>query len=149
MFEAYQSYKIVIYYTPETKEFLGWAKAFWLLKTAHPIIETPIINSPLYSEITELHYWITNLIPSCKEAKALFVPATLRSLVDIDLVIDSNKTNRFSVDENNFPIICRHNTDEINFIKTETEGVFEDLSKNLQKIKQETLFMQKELLMNV
>lgn len=150
IYKDYQNKKIIIYFTPQTEPHLRWAKTFWLLKTAHPIIFVPLqseFNSTYEMEPLE---WIQKMLPECQNIEGLIVPVYVRPLVEIDLLQDSHRCNRVAYLKNKSPIICRLNQNEP-FEKTEINDVFEDFSDDplFTRIKEETQIIKEKLHMQL
>lgn len=149
MYQTYQRYKIAIYYTQKTKNFIGWAKTFWLLKTAHPVITVEIDGHYLEKNL-EPYDWLNTHLPHYQHLQALFVPATIRPLVDIDFLTDSHAYNRYSTCLDGSLCICRLNEDPV-FKLTDMANVFEDLClpNGLATIEEEIALIKEKLLMNI
>ncbi len=139
MYQAYQNYKIVLYYSQHTQQLVGWAKTFWLLKTAHPIIAVCFDEEDLLVWIQKNH----------NDTRGLFVPPTIRPLVEIDFLNDSHTANRVSILEDGSKALCVIDPEEKSFTPTHHEGVFEDLSCYQGKIEEEIKGIKETLLLNI
>lgn len=149
MFKEYQSYKIFIYFTKKQEPFIQWAKIYWLLKTAHPIELIPLTME----DHTDLNFqkWQLNNMPYITARKGLYVPATIRPLIDIDLLLDSDRSNRMGRSQDNSCIFCVHDLEKSDFNTVEISEVFEDFSslEFHQKIYEEIDILQNKLCLNV
>jgi hypothetical protein len=151
MYQDYQQYKIFIYHTPEEKPLLGWAKTFWLLKTAHPIVTIEIPDSLSIDQPIDPKQWLQNFLSLHHNMPGIFTPPTLRPHFDIDLVIDTHRTNRFAQLKNGSLCICQLLPDHNQFNEVSISQVFEDLSsqEDLKLIHEEIDLIRNKLLMNV
>lgn len=149
MFEEYQKFTIVIYYTKHQEPFLHWSKIYWLMKTAHPI-------QFLYLEDidhTSLKFcdWIKMHAPDFKELSGLFIPATLRPLIEIDFLQEQDKDNKVARSKDDSLIFCIHNNSDSHFKSVDTNCVFEDfsLSESHSRIYEEIDILKNQLNLNV
>lgn len=147
MYQEYQKQKIYLYYTQDEENLLKWAMSFWLLKSPHPLqplkIKTllPFCDDPLA--------WLKKTL-SQHPLEGLYVPLKVRPLVDIDLLEDSHKTNRYSITKNSLPIICLQNADCSAFQFMSIDDVIEDLTDKTHKaLDAEIQFMRHKLLMGI
>lgn len=151
MYQDYQKFKIVIYYTENQQSLLKWAKTFWLLKTAHPVVFELVQKQALDDRSLHPDLWIKSYIPQHESTEGIFVPPLMRPLFEIDLVNDSSKTNRCAVLKNGNYCLCRIDSSNDQFTQVSINQVFEDLScdTGLSTIEEEISLIREKLLMNI
>lgn len=151
MHQDYINHKIVIYYTRQESQFLGWAKSFWLMKTPHPVVYCEVPDHVSIASCNDPHEWIKTFCPEHKNTKGIFVPVYTRILVELDFYEDSHQSNRFSRLKNGLPIICCMNTQEPCYENVEISDVFEDLStqEDRAQIIEEIRLIREKLLINI
>jgi hypothetical protein len=151
MYQDYQKYQIVIYYPEKYKSLVGWAKTFWLLKTAHPIICEQIPESALLDQSKSCKNWLKTYLSESQDLQALFVPPFVRSHIELDFIQDTHKQNRFAYLKNGSRVICQVDSQSDEYTEVKIHEIFEDLSseENLLKIEDEIKLIKEHLLINI
>lgn len=147
MYKDYQKQKIYLYYTEQQEPLLKWAMSFWLLKSPHPLKPIKIDTLLPFNEppIT----WLNKML-SQDPLEGLYVPLKVRPCVDIDLLEDSHKMNRYSLTKCGLPLICLQNKDSTVFDLISIDGVIKDLTDQTDEaINTEMQFMTQTLLMGL
>lgn len=149
MFEDYNRYKIFIYYTEDQAPFLKWAKVYWLVKTAHPI-EFLKLSKPDHTQ-TSFQNWINTNIPKFTAQSGLYVPVTIRPLLDIDFLQDADTSNRMAQCQDGSLIFCIHQLTNDDMINVSITNVFEDFSpvELHTKINEEIDILRNKLCLNI
>lgn len=149
MFKEYSAQSIFIIYEEKDHKFIKWAKAFWLLKSAHPIVLIKV--EKILSYETDPLNWLKNTLETSFLKPGLYVPLKLKPLLDIDLIADTNQTNRFGLTRHNLPVICLIDLNCSNFEKVDIVDIFEDFTCNTidHLIDEEVIFMKEKLLMGM
>lgn len=149
MFKEYSAQSIFIIYEDKDTKYIKWAKAFWLLKSAHPIVLIKA-KKTLRFETDPLN-WLKTTLGTSSLKPGLYVPLKLKPLLDIDLVADANQTNRYGLTRQNYPVICLLDVLSTNIEKVDIVDVFEDFTCNTLDdiLDEEVSFMKEKLLMGV
>lgn len=149
MFKEYSAQSIFIIYEENDSKYIKWAKSFWLLKSAHPIVM--IKAKKILSFETDPLNWLKNTLETTSFKPGLYVPIKLKPLLDIDLKTDTNQSNRYGLTRQKLPVICLLDTHASHFEKVDIGDIFEDYTCNTldDLIDEEISFMKEKLLMGM
>jgi hypothetical protein len=149
MYQNYQSCPIVVYHTEDEVNILNWSKSFWLLRSAHRVVFLKVPSN--HEQVLDPKTWIETFASEFQNKTALFVPATIRPMTEIDLFTDSHTQNRISFSLDKKLIICCLDPSCQQYELVKIDDVFEDLSspEGRAHIEEERLVMKDKLFMNV
>lgn len=149
MFHDYSAKSIFLYYVEEDEHLLKWAKSFWLLKSPHPVkvLKVPKLTPCDGSALK----WLQDTLKQTDLLEGLYVPLKIRPLIEIDLLLDTNQSNRYGLSRQKLPVVCLINNQLHSCEQVALEDVFEDLTCNSYDdwIQNQINFMKEKLLMGI
>lgn len=150
MLEEYQKFTITLYFNHNTKAFCNWAKIYWLLKCAHPIELLEIQIDAIKHDALSLTQWLKMNAPLHQPKLGLYVPVTVRPIMEIDFLSTDDLKNRFCQFQDGSLAFCVMDDKNLDYKKVDATSVFEDFTQEIDypKIYEEIHILHNELHLN-